>query len=184
MTFSLNEINAMAALDAAFGPFDKPNPLHVDSVLAEAYARSARQYVGYAVDYWKSSELAANPALPAMQQQIRAERAREAGLKNAERTLEKRENHVSGILAGLIPKARKAGEVEFKVHDWNIMITVENGVDDIFDLTYDRETYTLDGHLNGVDFETEDWSVLNGCSRPKDQSVALAAVLEYLEGLE
>lgn len=184
MTFTYDERHALATLDAAFGPFDAPDPLNVGQVSADAYVRNARQYIAYAVDYWKHAALAANPDLPAIQQKLREERAREATLKYAERTLEKRENQVSGILAGLIPKARKAGKVQFKIHDWDIMITVEKGDEDIFDLTYDRETYTLDGHLKGEYFDTEDWTGLNGCDRPRDQSVALAAVLEYLEGLE
>ncbi len=187
MTFTHDESYAMDILSAAFGPFPEADPERVDPAYAEAFAKHARSYIAYAVDYWKSAELAANPALPAIREKLREEKLKAMNEASLARTLEKRENQVSGILAGLIPKARKAGRVEFEISDWHISITVRNG-DEMdgaaFQLIYDRGDGYMDGHLGDHGFDPEDWNALNGCDRPRDQSVALAAVLKYLEGLD
>lgn len=186
MTFSTEEVEALKALEAAFGPFKEANPLHVEAAYIRSYTHSIRYYAEYAVDHWKAAVLAADPELPEIQKRIREEARRKDAAKNAARSQEVRENLVSGILSGLIPKARKAGTVGFGITDWNIHISVsENGSStEIIELTYDRADFTLNGHLHGKDFEQEDWSALNGNSRPRDQSVALETVLEFLEGLE
>jgi hypothetical protein len=186
MTFTKEQVEALKVLEATFGPFEDANPEHVEPIFVDNYERSVRNYAGYAVDHWKAAVLAADPELPAIKQKIREEKARKAALKNAARSQEIRENLVSGILSGLVPKARKVGSVVFEVTDWNIHLVVKKSLssEEIFEFSYDRQDFTLDGHLNGEDFESEDWSALNGNARPRDQSVALKTVVEYLEELD
>lgn len=185
MTFTPEETEALKALEKTFGPVAEANPLHVDSVYERSYTRSVHDYAGYILHHWKAAVLAADPELPEIQNRLREEARRRDAAKNAARNSEIRENLASSILSGLIPKARKAGTVEFEINDWCIDITVRRtDEEEVFNLQFDRGDFTLNGHLNEKFFETEDWSALNGNSRPRDQSVALAAVLEFLEGLE
>lgn len=181
MTFSLDEIKVLKALDETFGPFPEANPEHVEAIFINSYARSVRDYVMYAIDHFKAAELAQDPDLEQMKQTIRLEKAKASALKNAARSQEIRENLVSGILSGLIPKARKAGAVKFEISDWSIQLFVDNG--EVFGMYYDRGDFTLVAHLNGKDFDIEDWSALNGNGRPRDQSVAYAEISTYLEGI-
>lgn len=184
--FNIEEVRALRALEDAFGPFEEPNPEHIEPIFVGSYGRSVRNYAGYAVEHFKAAVLAADPELPAIKQKLREEKARVNALKNAHRAQDIRENLASGILSGLIPKSRKAGRVNFEVSDWNISLVVRksHSSEEIFELNYDRQDFTLNGHLNDKDFETEDWSVMNGNGRPRDQSVALNTVVEYLEELD
>lgn len=186
MTFSLDEIKVLKALDETFGPFPEANPEHVEAIFINSYARSVRDYVMYAIDHFKAAELAQDPDLEQMKQTIRLEKAKASALKNAARSQEIRENLVSGILSGLIPKARKAGSVNFEVTDWVIGLTVSEKLtsQELIELTYDRGDYSLTGHLFGQEFDKEDWTTLNGNGRPRDQSVAYGEVINYLEGLD
>ena len=53
----------------------------------------------------------------------------------------------------------------------------------VISLDYDRLDGTMSARLNGKTFELEDWPGLGGNDRPRDQSPALAAVMDYLDGL-
>jgi hypothetical protein len=185
VTFTPEETEALKTLEKVFGPVAEANPLHVEAVFERSYTRSVHDYAGYIMHHWKAAVLAADPELPEIQRKLREENARKNALKNAARNSEIRENLASSILSGLIPKARKAGAVEFEINDWCIDITVRRtDEEEVFNLQFDREDFSLKGHLSGQEFEQEDWSVLNGNGRPRDQSVALRTVLEFLEELD
>ncbi len=186
MIFTAEELAALKAIEEAFGPYPEADPENVEALYVGSYLRSIPQYVGYAVNHWKAAELAANPELPAIKQRIREDKAREYAIKNAARSQEVRESLVSGILSGLVPKARKAGAVSFSVNDWVIKLSVTENLSstEVFELTYDRGDFTLDAFLKDKEFELEDWSALNGNARPRDQSVAYAEIVGFLESLE
>jgi hypothetical protein len=184
MTFTPHQIEALESLGGEFGPVD----LMLHNVTSDEHVHSQ-----YGYEHWIKRSLTETLRLWGQYkfaqtvdwEEERRRRIEEQTEKMKRRKVEVRENLVSGILSGLIPKARRAGAVSFEITDWMIQLVVREGLssEEVFELSYDRTDFTLNGHLKVKDFEQEDWSVLGGNSRPRDQSVALNAVVEYLDGL-
>lgn len=183
MTFTNEERAVLGELERVFGPVEDANPLYVESIFADSYKAGVRNYLRYAVTHFKNYEVAIDPELPTIKTRLIEEKRKADMEKNAARTIEKRESQATSILAGLSNKARRAGDVSLEIDDEAISLIVQGRKNELFELTYDRADGFLRGHLLGDVFDEEDWTVLSGNARPVDQSGALAAVHDYLDGL-
>jgi hypothetical protein len=183
VTLTNEQVNALEGLDAVFGDQKDINPLHVDVLHTAHYESAVSNYINFALSYYKHYLMAIDPNLPEIQNELREAKRKAEFEKNAVRASDKRESLVTGILAGIAPKARRAGDVSFEIDDNVVQLLIQGPEKEILELTYDRHDFFLRGHLKGEDFEDEDWSALNGNARPVDQSGALAAVTDYLDAL-
>lgn len=183
MTFTDKEVAALEKLKEVFGPVREVNPLHVETVFADSYKENVRNYLSYALLHLESYKLAIDPELPTIKTRLLEEKRKAEMEKNANRAIEKRESLVLSYLSGLLPMARRAGDVSFETDDSIFSLVVQGDKNEILALEYDRADGFIRGHLLGDDFEDEDWTVLNGNSRPADQSGAYAAVSDYLASL-
>jgi hypothetical protein len=185
--FTPAEREALDQLAGEFGPVDP----YLQNVTSDEHLNSEYGYKHWikrsltdALRYWGQYKHAESVDWEVE----RARRIAEQSEKMKNRKVEVRENMVSGILAGLMPKARRAGVVSFNIDDDYMELVVEDEMRPfahrkVVWLTYDRRDGTLEASLNDKRFLVEDWTALGGNERPRDQSPALAAVMDYLDGL-
>jgi hypothetical protein len=183
MTFTDKEVLALEALRTHVPYESEYNLSTMDRTNADWFEGQARHAMDLAQDYYAMYQLVTSDNFDELKRQMQEEEVRKQKERMAARSLEVRENLVSGILSGLIPKARRAGQVEFDINDADMCIDVWQGGKRSFCMIYDRIDGTMSASINGKHLETEDWTVLGGNSRPRDQSEALRTVLDYLDGL-
>lgn len=186
-TFSEDEAAALDALEGEFGPVDP----YLHNVTSDEHLKSVYGYKHWivrnlrdALRHWGQYKYAQSVDWD----EERKRRIAEQSEKMKNRKTEVRENMVSGILAGLMPKARRAGAASFEIDDHFMELVVEDEMRPfahrkVIWLSYDRQDGTLEASLNDKHFLVEDWTVLGGNERPRDQSEALAAVIDFLDGL-
>jgi hypothetical protein len=185
MSFTDGQIEALDALEAAFGPTET-DAGRVRATSAVAYEGDAKRYLTYALEYYGHWKLATDPEFAEKQRLALEEEARKRSLSQAARAGEVRESAVLGMLTGLMPKAKRtfpAGRVDLKVTAEHFGLYMESVDGQTYvTLNFDRKSFVLTTGVQGEVF-SENLTHLNGNSRPREQSDGLDAVHEYLDGL-
>lgn len=181
MSFTEAENAALGALAEGF-PVPEVNVMDVEASHSKHYLKQVRNLAVNVIYYAKMYDMSVDPGLAADKEVILAERRKTEDAKLAARIVETREAMVSGWLAGLIPKANKAGgDVSFEIDDSYFSLTVygETGRDVVME--YDRESRTVATKVGGEWLAEEDWTMVSGNKRPSEQSSAYEAVQAFLE---
>lgn len=185
MTLTMNEVIALEALRKYVPYKSEEHDLRVlDEANAEWFIGQARKNMEMAQNFYAMYRLVTAPDFAEKKRALQLAEIEKQHQKMAARSQEVRGNLVSGILSGLMPKARKAGKVELEITGTEMILEVWNKDHRIFNIDYDCASGQMCAYLTGHHLEAEDWTVLGGNRPPRDQSPALKAVLEYLEGLE
>lgn len=178
MTFTPRQVELLEGLEGEFGA-KEIDITQIEPVVIDAYVRSARQYIGFALIHYAQYKACLDPELDEKKQAIYDERARKWKIANEHRSAEVRENLVMGILSGLVPRAAKLGGVLLET-DANVFCLHQGKDNEGFVMLFDRRDYTMQATINGSKLALEDWGKLSGNARPIDQSAAYEAVTEYL----
>lgn len=185
MTFTPEQIEALDSLEGEFGPVDP----YLHNVTSREHIEGSYGYEHWinrnlteALRYWGQYKYALSVDWDE-KERIEREKREKAYAARAEGV---RESLVIGFLTGLLPKTQRAfadGYSDLSLKGSRFSLFAESGDSQRYvSLAYNRETFMLTTATTDDKMSTEDLTLLNGNTSPRQQVKGLEAVHAYLDG--
>lgn len=177
--FTPEQLTAFEALEEMFGP-TKIEASEVSKHYASQYAPYAAEYLGSALKNFARAKMAETIDFAEIDRLQREEYDR----KLAERSAEVRGNIMMGMFTSLVSKVSKAvplGTIGFGSDEECIFLTCHIGLDEVLEITYDKQIFVLETSFTGGYFEDNATFVM-GSTSFRDQFTGVEALYSFLEG--